>query len=104
MFSLETAFNFLTGVEEAFSATSKVLTVSFHKMSPGFYPGIYRIILLILISGRSILVLYIVWLVSRHIFRMFCEMGTFSINLSFKFCTSPEIVSICQPCIAIYAG
>ncbi|KAH9499073.1 Histone deacetylase 8 [Bulinus truncatus] len=27
------------GVEEAFSTTCKVMTVSFHKMSPGFFPG-----------------------------------------------------------------
>jgi len=28
------------GVEDAFRATGKVLTVSFHKYSPGFFPGI----------------------------------------------------------------
>ena len=28
------------GVEDAFCATGKVLTVSFHKHSPGFFPGI----------------------------------------------------------------
>jgi len=27
------------GVEDAFCATGKVLTVSFHKHSPGFFPG-----------------------------------------------------------------
>jgi len=27
------------GVEDAFSATSKVMTVSFHKVAPGFFPG-----------------------------------------------------------------
>ncbi|XP_048461048.1 histone deacetylase 8 isoform X6 [Rhincodon typus] len=27
------------GVEDAFSFTSKVMTVSFHKYSPGFFPG-----------------------------------------------------------------
>jgi len=27
-------------VEDAFCATGKVLTVSFHKHSPGFFPGI----------------------------------------------------------------
>uniref|UniRef100_A0A2C9JYC4 Histone deacetylase n=1 Tax=Biomphalaria glabrata TaxID=6526 RepID=A0A2C9JYC4_BIOGL len=27
------------GVEEAFATTSKVMTVSFHKLAPGFYPG-----------------------------------------------------------------
>jgi len=29
-----------TGVEDAFCATGKVLTVSFHKHGPGFFPGI----------------------------------------------------------------
>lgn len=29
----------LTGVEDAFSFTSKVMTVSLHKFSPGFFPG-----------------------------------------------------------------
>ena len=29
-----------SGVEDAFCATGKVLTVSFHKHSPGFFPGI----------------------------------------------------------------
>jgi hypothetical protein len=28
------------GVEDAFSATSKVMTVSFHKYASGFFPGI----------------------------------------------------------------
>lgn len=27
------------GVEDAFSFTSKVMTVSLHKFSPGFFPG-----------------------------------------------------------------
>lgn len=27
------------GVEDAFSFTSKVMSVSFHKFSPGFFPG-----------------------------------------------------------------
>lgn len=27
------------GVENAFSFTNKVLTLSFHKFEPGFYPG-----------------------------------------------------------------
>lgn len=29
----------LVGVEDAFSFTSKVMTVSLHKFSPGFFPG-----------------------------------------------------------------
>ena len=29
------------GVEDAFCATNKVFTLSFHKNSPGFYPGIH---------------------------------------------------------------
>lgn len=32
-------FNFPIGVEDAFSFTSKVMTVSLHKFSPGFFPG-----------------------------------------------------------------
>lgn len=32
-------FSFLIGVEDAFSFTSKVMTVSLHKFSPGFFPG-----------------------------------------------------------------
>lgn len=31
----------LVGVEDAFSFTSKVMSVSFHKYSPGFFPGKY---------------------------------------------------------------
>lgn len=30
---------FSLGVEDAFSFTSKVMSVSFHKFSPGFFPG-----------------------------------------------------------------
>ena len=29
----------MTGVEEAFYLTKKVVTLSFHKQSPGFFPG-----------------------------------------------------------------
>ena len=29
-----------SGVEDAFCATGKVLTVSFHNHGPGFFPGI----------------------------------------------------------------
>ncbi len=36
-------FMFDTGVEDAFCATSKVMTVSFHKVSPGFFPGTHRV-------------------------------------------------------------
>ena len=34
------------GVEEAFSASSRVMTVSVHKHSPGFFPGMVIIIML----------------------------------------------------------
>ena len=30
---------FIAGVEEAFYHSSRVMTVSFHKHSPGFFPG-----------------------------------------------------------------
>uniref|UniRef100_A0A0L8GXG0 histone deacetylase n=1 Tax=Octopus bimaculoides TaxID=37653 RepID=A0A0L8GXG0_OCTBM len=33
------AINWFGGVEEAFAVTSKVFTVSFHKLLPGFFPG-----------------------------------------------------------------
>lgn len=32
-------FPSLIGVQDAFSFTSKVMTVSLHKFSPGFFPG-----------------------------------------------------------------
>jgi acetoin utilization deacetylase AcuC-like enzyme len=32
----------LTGVEDAFCASPKVMTVSIHKHSPGFFPGLYK--------------------------------------------------------------
>ncbi len=33
----------VSGVQDAFCATSKVMTVSFHKTSPGFFPGTLKI-------------------------------------------------------------
>lgn len=32
---------FLTGVEEAFCASTRVMTISVHKYSPGFFPGMF---------------------------------------------------------------
>uniref|UniRef100_A0A3Q2Z725 Histone deacetylase 8 n=1 Tax=Hippocampus comes TaxID=109280 RepID=A0A3Q2Z725_HIPCM len=40
------------GVEEAFSFTSKVMTVSFHKFSPGFFPGTGDVTNIGLCKGR----------------------------------------------------
>ena len=31
--------NYIKGVQEAFEYTNKVMTVSFHKYMPGFFPG-----------------------------------------------------------------
>lgn len=36
-------FFLFLGVEDAFSATSKVMTVSFHKYLTGFFPGKYNL-------------------------------------------------------------
>ena len=31
----------MKGVQDAFEFTDRVMTVSFHKYAPGFYPGIF---------------------------------------------------------------
>jgi hypothetical protein len=35
----ETGYYIISGVEEAFSSTNKVMTVSVHKYAVGFFPG-----------------------------------------------------------------
>lgn len=54
-----------SGVEDAFSFTSKVMTVSFHKYSPGFFPGRSAFLSVLITAFSFIRHFYDLWLFSK---------------------------------------